>query len=147
MSFLKEINNIYFSASTDMSEEIRIRMAASTSTLVSFPSLSRMLPLFITIKYHDLFSNLYFDNSPSINITGTLSESGQNKITHQNKPRVPRRRCANFVPWHVHRQILVVNIIACLPLIGLFSYLKTVCWNEEAFCVVNALIIIQVNSL
>ena len=36
-------------------------------------------------------------------------------------------------------------MVACLPLIGLFSYLKTVCWNTEAFCIVNALLTIQVN--
>ena len=48
-------------AATDMSEELRNRMAASTSTLVSFPSLSRMLYFTISkpiLHLHNTSSHL-----------------------------------------------------------------------------------------
>ena len=57
------------------------------------------------------------------------------------------RRHQNFVPWQVHRQVLIVATLAYLPLVAAFLLMGPLCWRPLTFWGLNVVLTFQVGIL
>ena len=76
----------------------------------------------------------------------SLEQIGKHYHIHTG-PQRPRK-FLNFVPWQVHRQVLLLCVLAILPLIASFSImaiLRPMCLSPTAFWPLNLGLTFQVS--